>query len=98
MIYDPEGILGTIRPSAPVYVWLCSGLTKPWRICSARRDYGEFDQLEDAAEFGMGFRRTVDKHGEHARELLEKLKGDVGAELAGQILAGQIIASRSSDC
>ena len=42
--------------------------------------------FEDAAEFGYGFRLTADKHIEVARELLEKLKDDVGNELAESIL------------
>jgi len=42
--------------------------------------------FEDNAEFGLGFRLTVDKHTEFARELVEALKDDIGAELAGALL------------
>ena len=32
-------------------VWLCAGLTRRWRVCSYQRDYGEFDEHEEALEF-----------------------------------------------
>ena len=38
--------------------------------------------FEDNAEFGLGFRVTIDKQGEFARELVRKLQGQIGAELA----------------
>jgi len=42
--------------------------------------------FEDNAEFGLGFRVSIDKHTEQAREMLERLKDRVGAELAESIL------------
>ena len=42
--------------------------------------------FEDNAEFGLGYRVSIDKHAEHARELLGQMKGKVGAELADSIL------------
>lgn len=42
--------------------------------------------FEDAAEFGYGFRLTADKHTEHARELLNTLRNDIGAGLVDEIL------------
>jgi pyruvate-ferredoxin/flavodoxin oxidoreductase len=42
--------------------------------------------FEDNAEFGLGFRLTLDKHAEYAREMLERLKDAVGAEAAEAIL------------
>ena len=42
--------------------------------------------FEDNAEFGLGFRLTLDKHEEYAREMLERLKGAVGADTADAIL------------
>ena len=42
--------------------------------------------FEDNAEFGLGFRLTVDKHNEFARELVLTLKDDIGAELAHGLL------------
>jgi hypothetical protein len=32
-------------------VFICNGLTQPWRVASYERDYAEFDRWEDAAEF-----------------------------------------------
>ena len=42
--------------------------------------------FEDNAEFSFGFRLTVDKQTEFARELLTQLKDTIGAELATAIL------------
>jgi pyruvate-ferredoxin/flavodoxin oxidoreductase len=43
--------------------------------------------FEDNAEFSFGFRLTLDKQNEFARELVEALKDTIGAELAGGILS-----------
>jgi pyruvate-ferredoxin/flavodoxin oxidoreductase len=42
--------------------------------------------FEDNAEFGLGFRLTLDKRHEYATELLHKLEGVVGAPLAQALL------------
>ena len=42
--------------------------------------------FEDNAEFGLGYRLTIDKHSEMARELVQKLSTKIGAELASGIL------------
>jgi pyruvate-ferredoxin/flavodoxin oxidoreductase len=42
--------------------------------------------FEDNAEFGLGFRVSLDKHADHARELLLHLKDAVGSELVEGIL------------
>jgi len=42
--------------------------------------------FEDNAEFGMGFRLTLDKHTEYARELLERLRTDIGKDLVEALL------------
>ncbi len=42
--------------------------------------------FEDNAEFGLGFRVSLDKHAEQARELLGAMKDKVGAGLADSIL------------
>ncbi|MBX3399412.1 MAG: pyruvate:ferredoxin (flavodoxin) oxidoreductase [Gemmataceae bacterium] len=42
--------------------------------------------FEDNAEFGLGLRLAVDKQAEYARELLARLRDDVGAELADGLL------------
>lgn len=42
--------------------------------------------FEDNAEFGYGFRLTIDKHMEYARELVQKLRASIGEELADGLL------------
>jgi pyruvate-ferredoxin/flavodoxin oxidoreductase len=42
--------------------------------------------FEDNAEFGLGFRLTVDKQTEYARELVNGLRGVLGDELADELL------------
>ena len=42
--------------------------------------------FEDNAEFGLGFRLTLDKQAEFARELIGRLRGRIGAELADGLL------------
>ena len=42
--------------------------------------------FEDAAEFGMGMRMAVDKQTTYARELVERLRADIGEDLAGSLL------------
>jgi hypothetical protein len=32
-------------------IWICAGLTRPWRVASADLTYGEFDDLDDARAF-----------------------------------------------
>jgi len=45
--------------------------------------------FEDNAEFGLGFRLSLDKQIEYAGELLKELSGAVGAELATAILEAE---------
>ena len=42
--------------------------------------------FEDNAEFGLGMRVAIDKHAEHAAELLRELSGEVGEPLVEAIL------------
>jgi pyruvate-ferredoxin/flavodoxin oxidoreductase len=42
--------------------------------------------FEDNAEFGLGFRVSIDKHAEQARELLVKMKDKIGADLAASLI------------
>jgi pyruvate-ferredoxin/flavodoxin oxidoreductase len=42
--------------------------------------------FEDNAEFGLGFRLTLDKQAEHAAELIEALRAEIGDALADAIL------------
>ncbi|MFH1833859.1 MAG: pyruvate:ferredoxin (flavodoxin) oxidoreductase, partial [bacterium] len=61
--------------------------TTPWtKDGNGRGPTWSNSLFEDNAEFGLGFRLTVDKQAEYARELVQKLAGEVGEELAGAIL------------
>jgi pyruvate-ferredoxin/flavodoxin oxidoreductase len=61
--------------------------TTPWSMNKEGRGPTWSNSLfEDNAEFGLGFRLTIDKHAEYARELLAKLKKEVGADLADALL------------
>jgi len=48
--------------------------------------------FEDNAEFGYGYRLTLDKQAEYARELVEKFRGDLGDELADGLLNSEQIS------
>ena len=65
--------------------------TTPWTKNAEGRGPAWANSLfEDNAEFGLGFRISIDKQKEFASELLKRLTGAVGEELAHAILtAGQ---------
>jgi pyruvate-ferredoxin/flavodoxin oxidoreductase len=61
--------------------------TTPWTVNQDGRGPTWSNSLfEDNAEFGFGFRLTLDKQTEHARELVDALRGTLGDELADGIL------------
>ncbi|MDR0648384.1 MAG: pyruvate:ferredoxin (flavodoxin) oxidoreductase [Synergistaceae bacterium] len=61
--------------------------TTPWATNDEGRGPAWSNSLfEDCAEFGLGFRLTLDKHREYAEELLGRLAGSVGDELVKGIL------------
>ncbi|NJN64024.1 MAG: pyruvate:ferredoxin (flavodoxin) oxidoreductase, partial [Acidobacteria bacterium] len=61
--------------------------TTPWSQDAHGRGPAWSNSLfEDNAEFGLGFRLAIDKQTEQAKELLAKLRGEVGADLADAIL------------
>jgi len=61
--------------------------TTPWSKNSDGRGPAWSNSLfEDNAEFGLGFRLTIDKHEVQARELLQGLAGKIDAELSKAIL------------
>ncbi len=61
--------------------------TTPWAQDSAGRGPAWANSLfEDNAEFGLGFRLTLDKQAEFVRELLARLNALVGADLAEALL------------
>lgn len=61
--------------------------TTPWTKNKEGRGPAWANSLfEDNAEFGLGFRLTLDKRLEYASELLPKLAGTVGGELVDALL------------
>jgi len=61
--------------------------TTPWAKGADGRGPAWSNSLfEDNAEFGLGFRLTIDKHMEQAKELVGKLKEHIGAELAEALI------------
>ncbi|MDR1580588.1 MAG: pyruvate:ferredoxin (flavodoxin) oxidoreductase, partial [Synergistaceae bacterium] len=61
--------------------------TTPWTVNEDGRGPAWNNSLfEDAAEFGLGYRLTLDKHREFAVELLNKLSGELGTDFAKQII------------
>lgn len=61
--------------------------TTPWKKNSDGRGPSWSNSLfEDNAEFGLGFRLTVDKHNEQAKELLVELKDKLDSKLVESIL------------
>lgn len=61
--------------------------TTPWaKNMQGRGPAWSNSLFEDNAEFGLGMRLAVDKQQGYARELLEQLTGDIGAELATEII------------
>jgi pyruvate-ferredoxin/flavodoxin oxidoreductase len=61
--------------------------TTPWATNREGRGPAWNNSLfEDNAEFGLGIRLAVDKHHEHARELLEQLRDQLDQKLVDQIL------------
>jgi pyruvate-ferredoxin/flavodoxin oxidoreductase len=61
--------------------------TTPWSVNQDGRGPSWSNSLfEDNAEFGLGMRLTLDKHGEYARQLLPQLADQVGAELVQGLL------------
>ena len=61
--------------------------TTPWTTNREGRGPAWSNSLfEDNAEFGLGMRIAIDKHGQHARELLSRLGSTVGDQLVQDIL------------
>ncbi len=61
--------------------------TTPWAKNTDGRGPAWSNSLfEDNAEFGLGYRLSIDKQTEFARELVRRLSGSVGAELAAALL------------
>ena len=61
--------------------------TTPWTVNRDGRGPAWSNSLfEDNAEFGLGFRLTLDKQREFARELVVELAGEIGEDLAEAIV------------
>jgi len=61
--------------------------TTPWSQNKEGRGPAWANSLfEDNAEFGLGFRLTLDKQGEQARELVGRLAGAIGPEFASKLI------------
>jgi len=61
--------------------------TAPWVVNRDGRGPAWCNSLfEDNAEFGFGYRLTIDKHSEFARELVTGLRDQIGGELADGLL------------
>jgi pyruvate-ferredoxin/flavodoxin oxidoreductase len=61
--------------------------TTPWSVNAEGRGPAWANSLfEDNAEFGLGFRISLDKQAEAARELVRSLAGEIGGELAEALL------------
>jgi len=68
--------------------------TTPWAINHDGRGPAWSNSLfEDNAEFGLGMRLALDKQMQYARELVSRLSGIIGDELAGAIF----LADQSTD-
>jgi pyruvate-ferredoxin/flavodoxin oxidoreductase len=64
--------------------------TTPWATDSNGHGPAWSNSLfEDNAEFGFGFRLTMDKQTEFARELLLKMRKDIGATLVDELLTSE---------
>jgi pyruvate-ferredoxin/flavodoxin oxidoreductase len=61
--------------------------TTPWTFDATGRGPTWSNSLfEDNAEFGLGFRLTLDKQNEYARELVARMRGVIGDDLASGLL------------
>jgi len=61
--------------------------TTPWaKNADGRGPTWSNSLFEDNAEFGLGFRLSIDKQTEFARELVKRVNGGVGEELANALL------------
>ncbi|MGB6475000.1 MAG: pyruvate:ferredoxin (flavodoxin) oxidoreductase [Candidatus Sulfotelmatobacter sp.] len=64
--------------------------TTPWTKNAAGRGPAWSNSLfEDNAEFGLGFRLSVDKQTEFAQELVKRMAGTLGEELATAVLTSR---------
>jgi pyruvate-ferredoxin/flavodoxin oxidoreductase len=61
--------------------------TTPWAVNADGRGPAWSNSLfEDNAEFGFGFRLTVERQSQYARELVDRLRGVLGDDLANDLI------------
>ena len=64
--------------------------TTPWsKNADGRGPAWSNSLFEDNAEFGLGFRASIDKQTEYAHELLRRVAGDIGEDLVSAILTAK---------
>jgi len=64
--------------------------TTPWAVNKDGRGPSWANSLfEDNAEFGLGFRVAIDKHENHAKNLLMKLSSHIGEDLVKSLLESE---------
>ncbi len=62
--------------------------TTPWaKNADGRGPAWSNSLFEDNAEFGLGYRVSIDKQTEYARELVRRLASEIGGDLSGSILS-----------
>ena len=72
--------------------------TTPWTTNAEGRGPAWANSLfEDNAEFGLGYRLTLDKHHEHATELLKELEPQLGTARVTEILEAPQITQHEVD-
>jgi len=71
-------------------IYGCNLPTTPWaKNADGRGPAWSNSLFEDNAEFGLGFRVSIDKQTEFAHELLRRIAGSVGEELVTAILTAK---------
>ncbi len=64
--------------------------TTPWAVDENGRGPAWSNSLfEDNAEFGLGFRLTIDKQNEYACELLQKMRSEIGDNLINELIGAE---------
>jgi pyruvate-ferredoxin/flavodoxin oxidoreductase len=64
--------------------------TTPYTVNAEGRGPAWSNSLfEDNAEFGLGLRLSIDQQAQYARDLVERLAGDIGPELAASLLTAK---------